>query len=103
MAVDAGATGAEDDPDVQPNKRRAYDNVSGKVSGRPWKATFGRASSIAAARPPADWDLRMREKAQKKAIQARAQRAAQRAHARRLTRKALGGWRLPRRRRTWRA
>ena len=72
MAVDAGASGATavDPSDVQLPKRRAYDNVSGKVSGRPWKATFGRASS-AAARPPSDWESKMAEKAKKKAIQAR--------------------------------
>ena len=70
MAVDAEAAGAVDPSDVQLPKRRAYDNVSGKVSGRPWKATFGRASS-AAARPPSDWDAKMADKAKKKAIQAR--------------------------------
>jgi hypothetical protein len=70
MAVDAGASGAGDYGDVQLPKRRAYDNVSGKVSGRPWKATFGRASSIA-GRPPSDWEAKMAEKAKKKAIQAR--------------------------------
>jgi hypothetical protein len=94
MAVDAGATGAADDPDIQPNKRRAYDNVSGKVSGRPWKATFGRASSIAAARPPADWDLRMREKAQKKAIQARLPPQAPSAQRCTRTTDAQSPWRL---------
>ena len=70
MAVDAGAAGAVEPSDVQLPKRRAYDNVSGKVSGRPWKATFGRASS-AAARPPSDWEAKMADKAKKKAIQAR--------------------------------
>jgi hypothetical protein len=70
MAVDAGASGAGDYGDVQLPKRRAYDNVSGKVSGRPWKATFGRASSIA-GRPPSDWEAKMADKAKKKAIQAR--------------------------------
>ena len=70
MAVDAGASGAVDYSDVQLPKRRAYDNVSGKVSGRPWKATFGRASSVA-GRPPSDWDAKMAEKAKKKAIQVR--------------------------------
>ena len=70
MAIDAGASGAVDHSDVQLPKRRAYDNVSGKVSGRPWKATFGRASS-AAARPPSDWEAKMADKAKKKAIQAR--------------------------------
>ena len=94
MAVDAGAgagagTGAEDD--APSNKRRAYDNVSGKVSGRPWKASFGRASA-AAARPPSDWERKMREKQEKKAIQARQRRAARAAGgSRRLTRRALGG------------
>jgi hypothetical protein len=67
---DAGASGAGDYGDVQLPKRRAYDNVSGKVSGRPWKATFGRASSLA-GRPPSDWEAKMAEKAKKKAIQAR--------------------------------
>jgi hypothetical protein len=71
MAVDAGAAGdADADAGVPSAKRRAYDNVSGKVSGRPWKAPFGRASSIG-ARPPSDWDAKMRAKEEKKTIQAR--------------------------------
>ena len=66
---EAGAAAAPADEDAPPaQKRRAYDNVSGKVSHRPWKAAFGRHSSLA-GRPPADWEQRMREKAQKKAIQ----------------------------------
>ena len=81
MAVDAGAPGGATGTDVPLNKRRAYDNVSGKVSSRPWKANFGRASSASAGVLPAtDWEAKMRDKAAKKAIQAR--RAA--ARARRL-------------------
>ncbi len=66
--ADAGAAGAAD-TDAPLAKRRAYDNVSGKVSQRPWKATFTRASAIS-GRPPSDWEAKMNEKAQKKAIQA---------------------------------
>jgi len=91
MAVDAGASGAMDYSDVQLPKRRAYDNVSGKVSGRPWKASFGRASS-AAGRPPSDWEAKMADKAKKKAIQARLPlqaRGARAAPAARLTLRRL--------------
>jgi hypothetical protein len=69
MAVDEGAAGAGEG-DVPATKRRAYDNVSGRKSGRPWKVQFGRASSLG-ARPPGDWDAKMREKAAKKETQAR--------------------------------
>ena len=84
MAVDAGAPGPAEGADEPSTKRRAYDNVSGKVSGRPWKASFGRASS-AGSLPPPDWDAKMRAKSQKKAIQARTQprAACRRARARR--------------------
>jgi hypothetical protein len=70
---------AGDAADVPLAKRRAYDNVSGKVSHRPWKATFGRASSVA-VRAPSDWDAKMRAKAQKKAIQARRRCCVRRLH-----------------------
>lgn len=53
--------------DVPFAKRRAVD-ASGRVSQRPWKASFSRASAVA-VRPPSDWDKKMREKAQKKTIQ----------------------------------
>lgn len=69
MDAEAGAGGVEGGVEVPSSKRRAYDNVSGKVSHRPWKAAYTRASAIA-GRAPSDWDAKMREKAQKKAIQA---------------------------------
>ena len=68
MEVEEEAAGGEGEALPPGAKRRAYDNVSGKVSNRPWKAAFPRHSSLA-GRPPADWDARMREKAQKKALQ----------------------------------
>jgi hypothetical protein len=66
MDADGGAGGV----DVPFAKRRAFDNTSGKVSHRPWKAPFSRASAVA-VRPQSDWDRKMREKEQKKAIQVR--------------------------------
>lgn len=52
-------------------KKRAYDAVSGAVSQRPWKAPFGRASSIAVRPPPppGDWEVKMAEKERKRGIQ----------------------------------
>ena len=70
MDADGGAGGV----DVPFAKRRAFDNTSGKVSHRPWKAPFSRASAVA-VRPPSDWDRKMREKQQKKVIQVRIWRA----------------------------
>jgi hypothetical protein len=70
MDADGAAAGEEASPVAHAAKRRAYDNVSGKVSGRPWKTAFARHSSLA-GRPPADWDAKMREKAAKKEMQAR--------------------------------
>lgn len=68
--ADAGVAAAEESGPER--KRRAYDNVSGSVSRRPWKASFGRASSIAVRPPPppGDWDAKMAEKEKKRSIQA---------------------------------
>ena len=71
MDADGGAGAGADVPFA---KRRAFDNTSGKVSHRPWKAPFSRASAVA-VRPPSDWDRKMREKEQKKVIQVRIRRA----------------------------
>lgn len=75
-----GAAGDADGPPAP--KRRAYDNVSGRVSGRPWKAQFTRASAQA-VKPPGDWAAKMAEKKQKRALQARALALPARAAGRR--------------------
>mmetsp|Transcript_38599 Transcript_38599/g.46700 ORF Transcript_38599/g.46700 Transcript_38599/m.46700 type:complete len:187 (+) Transcript_38599:146-706(+) len=84
MEEDVAVTHVESDPvETRARKRQAYQTNNGKVSGRSWKVPSQRHSSLAVKTDSQKkaWDLKMRERDQKKAVNERIKEAKREALA----------------------